>query len=319
MSAAPAITAVVPTLGTSPYLRRCLEALGGPAAGVRRYVVLQGGITAAADWAPFAERVIEAPARLGFSAATNLGLSAALAAPAAEHGEWVATVNDDAIVEPGWAEALRGALERDPRAASAQGVNLRLHDPDRVDGWGLGWNRRWQAAQLGAGQAPPPHDDPPREVFGVSATAALYRRSALQAIARPHGVFDERLDSFYEDVELAGALRTAGFTAWTVPAARAHHAGSTTAGTWAGRRAAWIYGNRFLVLADLLGDGFPGALPRALRADLVDAARALARPRVLGGILRGWSRAARGLSGWRREGPPRISLGELRRLEAPVP
>ena len=142
MSDAPSIAAVVPTLGTSPYLRRCLEALGGPAVGVRRYVVLQGEINAAADWAPFAERVIGAPARLGFSAATNLGLSAALVTPDAGTTEWVATVNDDAVVEPGWANALRATLERDPRAASAQGVNLRLLDPERVDGWGLAWNRR---------------------------------------------------------------------------------------------------------------------------------------------------------------------------------
>src|SRR5262249_20868677 len=135
------------------------------------------------------------------------------------------------------------------------GVNLVLDESGRVDGWGLGWNRALQAVQLGHGEAAPPLTAPMREVFGVSATAARYRREALAAVALPGGqVFDERLGSYYEDADLACRLRAAGWTALSVPAARARHAGSMTSGI-AGTgsalaRARWanVYGNRYLVV-----------------------------------------------------------------------
>ena len=39
------------------------------------------------------------------------------------------------------------------------------------------------ALQVGHGEPAPPPDSAPREVFGVSATAAVYRRTALEAVA----------------------------------------------------------------------------------------------------------------------------------------
>lgn len=299
---AQAVAAVVPTLGRSGHLRRCLEAL----AGVHRIVVVPEAARAAVP-EDVAEAVVAAPGRLGFSAATNRGIAAA--------GEraFVATVNDDALVEPGWAAALLAALSANPNAAAAQGVNLRLDAPGVVDGWGLAWNRRWQASQLGAGGSPPPITAPPRAVFGVSATAALYRTAALQAIATPYGIFDERLDSFYEDVELAGRLRAAGYDALTVPAARARHAGSTTAARRPLRRTVWIYGNRHLALSALLGTQSGAARARAVRADVVDLLRAILHPAVALGIVGGWGRAFRHRRAWRRSGPPLVPLGELAR------
>jgi GT2 family glycosyltransferase len=303
------VAAVIPTLGKSPLLTRCLTALGGPARGVERIVVVPADT---ADLVPpdSVERVVPLSARAGFSVATNVGIAAA------GDREYVATVNDDAIVEAGWLDSLLGVLDGNPRAGAAQGVNLRLDAPERVDGCGLTWNHRWQAAQIGAGDPPPDRAAPPREVFGVSATAALYRHAALSAARGAHGVFDERLDSFYEDVELSGRLRGAGFTAWCVPAARAAHAGSLTAARTPVARTAWIYGNRFLVLAALLGREWHQARARALRADLVDALRALAAPRTLAGIALGWARAARRLRAWRHEGPPLVARAELTRLGA---
>src|SRR6187549_2996857 len=161
------VSVVVPTLGRSPYLSRCLRALAGP--GVERIVVVPQGAAGAVPGG-LAELVVGVPGRLGFSAATNRGIAAA------RDPHFVATVNDDAVVADDWLALLAGALEATPRAAAAQGVNLRLDAPHLVDGRGLRWNHRWQAEQLGAGTSAPPKDGPPEEVFGVSATAALYRR-----------------------------------------------------------------------------------------------------------------------------------------------
>jgi GT2 family glycosyltransferase len=284
-------SAVVPTLGRSPWLLPCLEALRRE--GVEIIVVDQGEAPVELP-AGLADRVLRPGRNLGFAGGTNLGISAASA-------ELVATVNDDALVEPGWTATLAAALEADPRVGAAQGVTLMLDDPARADGCGIAWNRWWQAVQVGHGLAAPAASEPVREIFGASATVALFRRSALQAVAVDEDVFDPRLISYYEDVELAGRLRAAGWRALLVPAARARHAGSATGGTMSRERWRLIYGNRWLAASRFLGSGLWPRVPWMLLRDLLDLARAAGGgdgARV-SGIAAGWARAIRELPGFR--------------------
>jgi len=314
------IAAVVPTLGHSPHLAQALQALREQrVAGARIEVFLVTPGERDPELEALCHRVLPAERRLGFAAATNRGLTAAREAGAG----LLATVNDDLVVEPGWGEALAEALVEmrtdspTAPAVAAQGVNLRLDDPQRVDGCGLAWNRAWQAVQLDRGAAPPPADAPCREIFGVSATAALYRAEALAAVARPQGgVFDSRLGSYYEDVELACRLRAGGGKALMVPAARARHAGSTTGRRMSIRRYRWIYGNRLLVLARLLGNRYPRELPRVLARDGRDLLRAVVGLRVARGlgIVAGWGRAVRLLPAYAHRGEALVPHGELERF-----
>ncbi|HEY0553909.1 MAG TPA: glycosyltransferase [Thermoanaerobaculia bacterium] len=279
------LSAVVPTLGRSPLLVPCLQALRGEGAEI--VVVDQGEIRSDLP-AGLADRVLRPGRNLGFAAATNSGIAAA-------REEWIATVNDDALVEPGWAAALLAALAADPKAAAAQGVNLLLDDPERADGCGIGWNRWWQAVQVGHGKAAPAADAGVREIFGASATAAIFRREAFQAVAAGGGIFDERLGSYYEDVDLAVRLRAAGYRALLVPAARARHAGSLTGRTLSRERWRLIYGNRWRVARRYLQGGFWPRVPLLALRDGVDLARALLRGEgeLAAGIVGGWGRALR--------------------------
>ncbi|HVF59725.1 MAG TPA: glycosyltransferase [Thermoanaerobaculia bacterium] len=309
------LVAVVPTLGASPHLAECLMALRGQEGVAIEVVLVDQSASGVGEVAGLADRVLRPGRNLGFAAGTNLGLQAADAA-----AEWLATVNDDAVVEPGWAASLIATLTQQANSAAAQGVNVRLDDPAVADGWGLTWNRRWQAVQLGHGKPPPPAADPPREVFGVSATAAVYRHAALAAVALPNGdVFDSRLGSWYEDADLACRLRATGWSALSVPAARARHAGSATGARGAAsarRRWVAVYANRHLVLARLLGGGYWPRLPALLARDLLDLLRAAlaADPSRLAGIPAGWLRAARRLPAFARRGRPAPPLAEVERL-----
>lgn len=318
------VSVVVPTLGASPHLGRCLAALRADGdADLEIVVVVQGsdGLPAAARSAldavrPLVDVWVEIRRNLGFAGGTNQGIAAA-------RGRWIATVNDDAVVEPGWLAALRATLGSDPAAAAAQGVNVRLADEATLDGRGLAWNRWWQAVQLGHGGPAIASGGPAVEVFGVSATAALFRREALEQIALPGGgdapaIFDPRLGSWYEDVDLACRLRAAGWRALSVPGARALHAGGTTGSRRRGRRLALLHGNRHLVAARLLGGGYLAALPRLVLRDLLDLGRAVAGADLpaAAGIVRGLLRAARHLPAYLRPGPPAIPREEIRRLAA---
>ena len=117
----------------------------------------------------------------------------------------------------------------------------------------------------------------------MSATAAIYRRAALGDTP-----FDPRLISYYEDVELAGRLRAAGWSAILVPAARARHAGSATGATMSRERWRLVYGNRWLVARDQ-------PFWRMAVRDLIDLARAVGSGDLsrAAGIPSGWVRALR--------------------------
>jgi GT2 family glycosyltransferase len=269
MALSPAsVTAVVPTIGRSPVLGDCLAALrqeGGP--GLRIVAVEQGDGVPELPAGLDVER-LRAPALLGFARAANLGIAAATT-------PWVALVNDDAVPRAPWLAPLIAALERSPGVAAAQGVNLDGADPPRIDGCGLAWNERWQAVQLLHRR--PARDAPAadHEVFGVSATAALYRRAALEQVAGPGGAFDPRLGSYYEDADLACRLRASGWSAMLVAGAVCHHRGSSSSSE--GDRLALVYRNRYLVLARLLGRAFWPRLPLLVLRDLATLAAAAAR------------------------------------------
>ncbi len=229
-------------------------------------------------------------------------------------GEWLATVNDDVELDEHWLAQLLAAAEGRTEVAALQGVNLRLGDERLADGCGLAWNRWLQAVQIGHGDTAPPADVPAREIFGVSATAALYRRASLAGVELEKGApFAARFESYYEDVDLAARLRSAGRRALLVPAARARHAGSATGGRYPGRRARLTYGNRLLTLRRALGRALWRELPLIAARDGIDSLRALGRGDFAAslGILAGWARAL-----WRAGGleapPSRFNAAELR-------
>ncbi|MCB1056378.1 MAG: glycosyltransferase [Acidobacteria bacterium] len=309
------VSAIVPTVGASPWLLECLEALRQDGGASLEIVLVDQGARPLHLPEGLGVRTLRLERNVGFAAGVNRGLDAA-------RGELLATINDDLKIERGWIEATVAALGAEPRAAAVQGWVLQWRDPQRFDGCGLAFNRRWQAVQLGHGQ--PVADAPavsapmpsPREVFGVSATAALYRRAALDAVRLADGsVFDPRLGSYYEDVDLAVRLRAAGWSTWSTGAARALHAGSATAGI---ERLRWVYGNRYPVLARLLGRRMAARLPRIVAGDLLDLARAgiHGRHAEAGAILLGLARGARLLPRALHGGAPRINPDELERLAA---
>ncbi len=329
MSALTSFAAVVPSLGRSPLLREALAALRRELASLGGVLVwVQQGEIPPPELARGSERLVELPRPVGFAAAANAGIREALRLGGPEA---IALVNDDLLLAPGWLAALAAELAARPRAGAVQGVNLDLARPELADGWGLAWNQAFQAVQLGHGEPALAPETPPFEIFGVSATAALYRVAALREAAGRRGAgdacFDERLESYYEDAQLAVDLRAAEWESWCVPRARARHAGQATSGRHSLTHHRLVTRNRWLVAAGLLGDKFAGARPFLLDRDLRDLARALLTldaPRVAG-LVAGWS-GARALLRKAAAAPPTeaslasvAALAAARRLAAPSP
>jgi len=211
-------------------------------------------------------RVVAFSRNHGFAAAANEGI-------ARTRAPFVLLLNNDAVLEPDYAARLAARLALDGRLAGAQGLVLDAAGA-RVDTAGLEWTGRGEALPVLAGQDPARVGEEVFEVAGVSATAALFRREALDRIAPQGRVFDDRFFAYYEDVDLSLRLIRAGWRFACDPKALARHEGSRTGRRAPLRRAFWTARNRWRALFRNFEPGLlRRSFPNLLRADLAHARR----------------------------------------------
>ncbi len=186
--------------------------------------------------------VIRSETNLGFARGVNEAYKRSTA-------PYVGLVNNDVVLEPDWLAQVRDALERDPQLAAVQTI-IRRSD-GMIDGAGIDISDG-TFRQIGHGQ---PVGSPLAVAWGISATAALYRRAALG-----DRVFEERLFAYYEDVELSARLRAGGWLTAVLPLVKATHRGSMSAPLLGARAIRLRTRNRYLVARMHRGAGRIGAL-----------------------------------------------------------
>ena len=179
----------------------------------------------------------------GFAVAVNAGIARALADPRTRA---VALINNNVALDRDWHREAAAVLFAEPRRGAAATCLLRAEAVRQIYSAGIDWRAPGWADNFLTGQ-PLPETAEPREVFGASAAAALYRRELFEAI----GLFDTSLVMYQEDVDLALRARAAGWSAALAPAARGWHIGAGSncpfplGGTWADY---WNARNRLPVL-----------------------------------------------------------------------
>lgn len=185
-------------------------------------------------------RVVAFSQNRGFAGAANEGI-------ARTRAPFVLLLNNDATLTPDYVARLAARLALDDRLAAAQGLVLTF-DGASVDSAGVEWNRRGEAVPVLGGARPFEVPAAPFEVSGVSATAALYRREALESVSSHGQVFDDAFFAYYEDVDLSLRLARAGWRFACDPSAVARHEGSRTGRRTPLRRALWTARNRWRTL-----------------------------------------------------------------------
>jgi GT2 family glycosyltransferase len=198
------VDVVILDLDGGAMLRDCLASVAAQTLLPRRVIVFDNG-----SRVPTPGATARSEINLGFAGGMNAALAQSEAA-------LVALVNNDVVLDPGWLAAVVETMSGDDKLAAVQTI---LRAPDgSIDGAGIDLSDGTIRQLRGAGQA-----------WGVSATAALYRRAAIGA--RP---FDERFFAYYEDVELCARLREGGWRLAVLPEALATHRGSASAGALRG-------------------------------------------------------------------------------------
>ncbi|GAB5447192.1 glycosyltransferase family 2 protein [Gymnodinialimonas sp.] len=201
------LSVVVVSAGRPEALRRCLLGLSQQArAGCEVIVVADPEGQTAARNLPIKGALKLLPQRKpNISAARNAGIAAAA-------GEIIAFIDDDAVPEPIWTQAILSAF-KDPDLAALTGPVLGRN------GISLQWG---PLAVNGLAQdIPLDPNTPVRDGYfrKLQGTNMAFRRDALKQI----GGFDEALHFYLDDTDMALRIGLAGLkTAWE-PQAIVHH------------------------------------------------------------------------------------------------
>jgi GT2 family glycosyltransferase len=174
---------------------------------------------------------------LGFAEAAQAGIDAAT-------GDAVALVNADVELAPGWLGATAAALGADAGCGAVACKLVRRADPGTIDDAGDVLRRDGVCEQRGRLRADDGRWDRPGAVWGACAGAALYRATAL----REAGGFAPVYRNYLEDVDLALALRSAGWRCAYVPAV-ARHAGGGSAAALPAPVRYWVARNTLVLVA----------------------------------------------------------------------
>lgn len=225
----PTIDVVVPVHQPGAWLASCLNSvLDSRHVDVRLLVIddLPGDPDVSAFVGGLDRVCLIVPsANLGFAAAINRGIDAGDA-------PYVLLLNQDARVEPDTLARLCARMAGDATLGSVGGKVLHQATPETppdgtIDSVGIEFRRGRRSFDIGRGEPDNGQFDGWREVFGVCAAVALYRRSGLERVAEGGQIMDESFYMHKEDVDLAWRLRRAGYRAAVDGAATAFHARGT--------------------------------------------------------------------------------------------
>ena len=164
-------------------------------------------------------RVLPLDENKGFSAAVNAGIRASGA-------KYVALLNNDTEVDPGWLHALVEAAEVHPEAGLFASKMVDFYDRRVLDGAGDALRRSGLPLRLGHGELDRGQYDETAFVFGACAGAALYKREMLDDV----GLFDEDFFANCEDGDLSFRAQLAGYRCLYAPESTIYHMGSATFG-----------------------------------------------------------------------------------------
>ncbi|NJN66296.1 MAG: glycosyltransferase [Chloroflexaceae bacterium] len=156
-------------------------------------------------------RIVRSETNLGFGGGNNLGAQHA-------RGEYLAFLNPDTRVEPGWLDTLIDCLEANPQAGLATPRILLLDAPDTINTCGNDMHYTGLTLCRGMG-APADAYLTPEEVSAVSGAAFVMRKGLFHTL----GGFDEAFFLYMEDTDLSLRTRIAGYQCLYVPTSVVYH------------------------------------------------------------------------------------------------
>lgn len=237
------ISIVVVNWNGASFLEDCLRSIASQTWPNLEYVIVDNGSTDGSaeilrNWASNRSnaQVIWLDENTGFTRANNLAFAVA-------RGEWLATLNNDAVAEPDWLEKLVRRGDSDRRIGMVGGKILFADPPGVIDKAGHLIYRDGQNRGRGTMEPDRGQYDREVEILWPDACAALYHRGLIEET----GGFDDSFFAYGDDADLGMRARLLGWRAWFAPDAVVHHRHSATAGAYSPLKIMLVERNRILL------------------------------------------------------------------------
>ncbi|HUB88329.1 MAG TPA: glycosyltransferase [Dyella sp.] len=220
----PLVSIVIPVYGKLDYTVTCLRSLSQHTNNIAIEVIVVDDASpdqsATALQAIEGLRLIENPKNLGFVGSCNAGANAA-------RGEYLVFLNNDTQVTPGWLDALLSCFAEESDCGLA---GSRLVYPDgrlqEAGGWIFSDGTAWNVGRFDSRTAAT-YGYRRRTDYLSGATIMIRRELFLKL-----GGFDERYaPAYYEDTDLAFAVRDTGLSVFYEPTSVVVHCEGISAGT----------------------------------------------------------------------------------------
>lgn len=165
-------------------------------------------------------RIVDNGSNLGYAGGHNKFF-------AESQSELVMVMNPDALLEKDFLMHATVPFS-DPKVAMVTGKMLKPQPNEEgqwiLDGTGIVVSKSRRGRERGQMEVDMGQYDNSFDVFGVSGTAAIYRKSALDKVRLNGEYFDHDFFAYWEDFDLSWRLRLAGFVARYAPKAIVYHA-----------------------------------------------------------------------------------------------
>ncbi|MDM8528128.1 glycosyltransferase family 2 protein [Anaerolineales bacterium HSG24] len=234
------VSIIIPIWNSKIWLVGCLEGLRQQTYQNFRTLLVDNGstddsATLIQTYYPHVD-LIRLPKNLGFASAVNIGIQRS-------RTDYIALLNIDTLPHRKWLETLINRLDNSPPDVGAiTSKMLLMANPTRIDDTGDNLSWYGSAMKRGYGQIASDYAKVD-EIFSPCAGATLYRHGFFDHV----GLFDERFDSYLEDVELGLRGRLCGYRYLYEPSAQILHHGHS-AGVVGGRYVRLMTRNRLLIM-----------------------------------------------------------------------
>jgi GT2 family glycosyltransferase len=216
MSAAPAVSVVVPNFNGAAFIVDTLRSVRDQTVPATEILVVDNGSTDGSVDAirrSFPDiRVERLPENRGFAGGANAGVRATTT-------PLVAVLNSDARPHPDWLASLLDVVAASDDDVWAWGSILLSSATGLIESAGDEWSPRGFAFKRQKGEPVSALAAEPYDAFAPPGASPLLRRDVFDVL----GGYHDRFFLYYEDVDLAYRARRAGYRAVVVPAARVEH------------------------------------------------------------------------------------------------
>jgi O-antigen biosynthesis protein len=231
MAAPPKLTILIPSHQRADLLDACLRSIHASTNRIDQLQIIviddaspRNTVSTTASRYP-AVTVLRQSRRQGFCAAINAGLQLAQA-------DIVQVLNDDTEVTSDWHQPALERFAENKKLGSLAPLVRQYRNPDLIDSAGDGYDPGGFAYSHGQGQLVTNEWLRARPVQSASASAAFYRRIALEAV----NGFPNEFIAYFDDLEVGLKLREAGYDCLYEPQCQVLHHGSASHGKIPGRR-----------------------------------------------------------------------------------